>query len=243
LCEPILRAWPIAAAQALEPFMSAFSGCGERHGVAGALRLARRMAVALLGTLWLCSAHAGGGPLGIDHRLSYDNSGIWKRSNQTALEGIVAATVIGGSLWEGGDTRLGKTFWQSLDSSLLGVGTATVAKDVFTRSRPSQGNDPNQWFKGSGHYSFPSGEVTFQSAAITPFVLEYRHDYPAVWGLEVLPLYDAIGRLKQQAHWQTDVLAGWALGFGTGYLAHERNSPFVLGLLPHGFEVGFKERW
>ena len=29
--------------------------------------------------------HAGGGPLGIDHRWNYDNSGIWKRSNQDLL--------------------------------------------------------------------------------------------------------------------------------------------------------------
>ena len=42
---------------------------------------------------WLCAAailvsgaaHAGGGPLGIDHRVHYDDSGIWKRSNQNAL--------------------------------------------------------------------------------------------------------------------------------------------------------------
>ena len=29
---------------------------------------------------------AGGGPFGIDHEWSYDNSGIWKRSNQLVLE-------------------------------------------------------------------------------------------------------------------------------------------------------------
>ena len=53
-------------------------------------------------------AQAGGGPLGIDHRLAYDNSGIWKRSNQTFVEYGTLAVVIGGALWEGGETRLGR---------------------------------------------------------------------------------------------------------------------------------------
>jgi hypothetical protein len=25
----------------------------------------------------------------------------------------------------------------------------------------------------------------------------------------LLPIYDAVGRLKSQQHWQTDVIAGW----------------------------------
>lgn len=186
---------------------------------------------------------AAGGPLGIDHRLSYDNSGIWKRSNQTAIEDLTLATIVGGALWDGGDTRLGKTFWQSLDASILGVASSTVLKRVFTRARPSQINDPNKWFQGSSHYSFPSGEVTFMSAAVTPFVLEYHEQYPAVYALELLPAYDAIGRMKQQAHWQTDVLAGFALGTAAGWYAHSRKTPFMLEILPHGFEVGLSKRW
>jgi undecaprenyl-diphosphatase len=87
-----------------------------------------------------------------------------------------------------------------------------VAKAVFSRARPREGNDPNQWFKGRGHQSFPSGDVTFVSAAITPFVLEYGRDHPAVYALALLPAYDAIARMKSQAHWQTDVLAGFAVG-------------------------------
>jgi hypothetical protein len=55
-------------------------------------------------------AHAGGGPLGIDSRLNEDNQGIWKRSNQKALEGIMIGGAIVGALWEGADSRMGKTF-------------------------------------------------------------------------------------------------------------------------------------
>ena len=43
------------------------------------------------------SATAGGGPLGIDHRLHYDNSGIWKRSNQEILIYGTIATVGAGA--------------------------------------------------------------------------------------------------------------------------------------------------
>ncbi len=60
--------------------------------------------------VWSGYAVAAGGPLGIDHRLSYDNSGIWKRSNQTGLLGLMLAGEFAGGLWQGGETRLGKTY-------------------------------------------------------------------------------------------------------------------------------------
>ncbi len=194
--------------------------------------------------LFICGPVLGaGGPLGIDHRLSYDNSGVWKRSNQTALENLLVIGEFAGGIYEGGETRLGKTYWQSIDSSLLAAASSEGLKAVFTRSRPVQGDNPDAWFQGGGHYSFPSGEVAAVSAIITPFVLEYRADQPLVYALEALPLYDAVGRMKQQAHWQTDVLGGFALGSATGYYAHHRDSPFVLSLMPHRVFVGIRKSW
>jgi PAP2 superfamily len=188
-------------------------------------------------------AYAGGGPLGIDHRLGYDNSGIWKRTYQNDLLGLMVVGEVAGGVWEGGETRLGKTFWQSIDSSVLAGISAQGLKYAFTRARPSQINDPNRWFQGGSHYSFPSGEVAAVSAIVTPFVLEYRDDYPSVYALELLPIYDGIARMKVQAHWQTDVLAGFALGGLTGYYAHNRESPFILSVLPHGFMVGLHKKF
>jgi membrane-associated phospholipid phosphatase len=184
-------------------------------------------------------AFAGSGPLGIDHRWSYDNSGIWKRSTQNLLQYGGPLADFAFAAWEGGETRLGRAAWQSVDSMALSAVAANVAKPVFGRERPAQTDDPNQWFKG-GH-SFPSGEVATVAGIVTPYVLEYRHDYPAVYALELLPAYDAVARMKLQAHWQTDVLASFALGTAAGYFAHERESPFILGLLPGGFSVGFKK--
>jgi membrane-associated phospholipid phosphatase len=187
---------------------------------------------------WVPSATAGG----IDHKVTFDDSGIWNRNIQQALEYGSIAVVLGGAAWEGGETRLGRTFWQAVDSSVFGAVTSEAAKHIFTRARPTQTDDPNQWFQGSGHYSFPSGEVTLVSAAISPFVFEYAHDHPWTLALEALPLYDGIARVKVQAHWQTDVLAGFAIGTAAGYYAHSRESPFFLEVLPHGAGIGIRKQ-
>lgn len=123
-----------------------------------------------------------------------------------------------------------RRYGQSVDSAALAGISAEGLKYAFTRARPSQTDNPNEWFQGRSHYSFPSGEEATVTAIVTPFVLEYRQDYPAVYALTLLPIYDAIARVKVQAHWQTDVLAGIALGGVTGYYAHDRDSPFILGV-------------
>lgn len=185
-------------------------------------------------------ALAGGGPLGIDYRLSYDDSGIWARSNQNALINGMMAVVGVGALWEGGQDRIGKTFWQSVDAGVFSGVAATALKYIFSRERPSQTSDPNRWFTGHGQ-SFPSGEVTTTSSLVTPFVLEYGRDHPAVYALELLPIYDGLARMKTRGHWQTDVLAGFALGTAAGYLLHRPGTPVILSVLPHGFEIGIRK--
>jgi undecaprenyl-diphosphatase len=189
------------------------------------------------------NAIAGGGPFGIDHEFAYDNSGIWKRSYQVDFLDLMIVGELAGGLWEGGDTRLGKTFWQAIDSSALAGISAQGLKYVFGRPRPSQGDNPNAWFKGTSYQSFPSGEVAAVSAIVQPFVFEYAKDNPAVYALELLPIYDGIARMKVQAHWQSDVLAGFALGGLTGYYSHSRESPFILGVLPHGISIGFQKQF
>jgi membrane-associated phospholipid phosphatase len=190
------------------------------------------------------AARAGGGPFGIDHRLSYDNSGIWARSNQNALIAVLLVGEVGGAVWEGGEERFGRTLWQSIDATVIGGVSSVVLKRVFSRERPDQTPDPNRWFKGGGNQSFPSGEVTITSAVVTPLVLEYGREHPAVYALELLPVYDAIARMKVRAHWQSDVIAGFALGAAAGYFAHaRRGTPLVLSVMPHGVYVGLRKTW
>jgi len=199
-----------------------------------------------LSSLLLClallapgGAFASGGPLGIDHRVHYDNSGIWKRSNQNVLMYGTITTVVGGALVFGDQDKLGDTFWRSVDAlAVTSLGTEGL-KLAFQRERPSQTSNPDRFFAGSHAQSFPSGEVAAVSAAVTPFMVNYGQDHPAVYALALLPVYDAIARVKTRGHWQSDVLVGAAVGTGVGLWASHRKSPLIVGWLPGGFQVGF----
>lgn len=184
---------------------------------------------------------ASAGPLGIDHMLSYDASAVWSESNLKALKYGSALVVLGGALYEGNDSRLGKTFWKTVDSMLLADVSAYVSKAIFRRERPIDGNDPTAFFHSRSDDSFPSGEVTHITAIVTPFIIEYRKDYPAVWLLSALPAYVGAAKLKTQAHWQTDILAGVALGAGIGYFASQRHNAWTAQVLPGGFSVGYRK--
>jgi undecaprenyl-diphosphatase len=187
------------------------------------------------------AACASGGPLGIDHRLHYDNSGIWNRNDQNVLMYGTIVTVGAGALAFGDHDELGDTFWRSVDAMVVsGVSTQTL-KYAFGRERPSQTSDPDRFFKHG--QSFPSGEVAAMSAAVTPFIVQYGDDHPAVYALALLPAYDAVARMKVHAHWQSDVLVGAAVGTGIGVWASHRDSPLIVGWLPGGFSVGYVHRF
>ena len=188
-------------------------------------------------------AAQAGGPLGIDHQLTRADTGIWSRNNQLFLQYSSAIIVIGESLWLGSDTRLGKTFWKSTDSMIMTAVGSAATKEVFRRERPNKSNDPNAWFKSSNDRSFPSGEVAHITAIITPFIAEYKNDNPYVWGLTALPIYDGIARMKSQGHWQTDVLAGAALGAGIGLYNSSRDTPFSVAVLPNAITIGFNKKF
>jgi membrane-associated phospholipid phosphatase len=219
------------------------------HGCPVGRRAAPRAAPGLLLLLVAAPACFAGdrGPFGIDYLVTYDDSGIWNRKYQVTLEyGLIAAEVAGG-VWYGGEDRIGRTFWQSIDSSVAAGITAQLMKYAFGRVRPRDsgpGGDPNLWFEGHTNQSFPSGEVTEVSSIVTPFMLEYGPDHPAVYALELLPIYDAIARVKVQAHWQSDVIAGFALGTAAGWAIHSSpNSPFILQIMPHAIYVGIGKRF
>jgi undecaprenyl-diphosphatase len=214
----------------------------ETFVVGGETMRAARACLMLLALASGC-ARAGGGPLGIDHKVPLDQSGIWARNYQLALQNAVIATELGGALWLGNDDELGHVFWQTIDSSAISGLAAVGLKRAFGRPRPDQSNDPNAWFKGSCCQSFPSGEVTLQASFVTPFIVHYARDHPWIWSLELLPLYDSIARVKSQAHWQTDVIAGWALGTAVGYWTTTWKTPVVVRILPHGVSVGISKRF
>ena len=201
------------------------------------------IAIALLLGVLPATALAGGGPFGIDYELHRGDTGIFSRNVQVGLEYGAWAVEIGGALWLGNDDPLGHTFWQSADSSVLAGLSSEVLKYAFARARPIQGDGPNAWFRGHGNGSFPSGEVTLQASFVTPFIVDYSREHPWVWALELLPIYDGYARMKSQAHWQSDVIAGWALGSAWGYWAAQRRIPLLVEILPDGVSVGFAKRF
>ena len=81
------------------------------------------------------------------------------------------------------------------------------------------------------------------AALVAPYVLEYGRDYPATYALLLLPLYVGAGRIKNQAHWQTDVVAGWMIGGLSGWYAHSRDVPLLIELLPRGFQIGLRKQF
>jgi membrane-associated phospholipid phosphatase len=179
----------------------------------------------------------------IDHTVSYSDSGIWNPNVYRGIVGALTVGQIGGAVWEGAESRFGKTMWQGVDAQLIAGVSAEAGKYIFTRTRPNTVNNPCLWFQGGSNHSFPSGEASFSAALVTPYVLEYARENPAAYALLLLPLYVGAGRIKNQAHWQTDVLAGWAVGGLSGWYAHSRETPIMIELLPHGFQVGYKTQF
>jgi undecaprenyl-diphosphatase len=210
-----------------------------------AARLARRRVTPLwlMAALFSQHAAAGGGPFGIDHELPLDQNGIWARKYQNGLETGVIALEVAGSLWVGNDDKLGHTLWQTVDASVISAAGAQLLKYGFGRARPNEGDNPNLWFRGNRYSSFPSGEVTLQASFVTPFIANYARQNPWVWALEILPVYDAFARMKSQAHWQSDVIGGWALGTAVGYWSSTRTTPISVQILPRGLSVGFYKRF
>ena len=88
--------------------------------------------------------------------------------------------------------------------------------------------------------SFDAMEI---ASAVMPMMIAYGPDHPWVYGLAVLPVYDAIARVKVHGHWQSDVLIGGAIGVGFGVYASQREAPFIVGLLPRGLTIGISKRF
>jgi len=88
--------------------------------------------------------------------------------------------------------------WAMLEAAGLSGVTAYVLKYAAGREGPDQTSDPNEWGKGSGG-SFPSLHSTAAFAVGTVLAEsgddEYRYE-----------------RLKHNAHWLSDTVAGAALG-------------------------------
>jgi undecaprenyl-diphosphatase len=179
----------------------------------------------------------------IDQQWNRSEAGAWDPRIYRSLYAATIAADLGLGLWEGGHTRLGRTLWKTFDAQLVSAGTIELMKRAFARERPRHTGDPCRWFTHRSSSSFPSGEAANAMALVLPVVLEYADEEPLAYGALLLPVYMGVGRVKGQAHWQTDVLAGWLVGGAVGWWAHERDTPLLVEILPDGFSVGIKTRF
>ena len=165
---------------------------------------------------------------------SYD--GKW--GHHYEVPKYMAIATIGTSLVFGNNSRFGQTTWQSLDALWMSALATEAIKHSVERVRPRDADEyDDQWFQ-SGNQSFPSGHVSSVTAMVTPFILEYQKDsywYHLLW---LLPAQQMVGRVKEDAHYPTDVAAGFALGFASGYLAHSLDVPVLLMWKDDGVYVG-----
>jgi undecaprenyl-diphosphatase len=188
-------------------------------------------------------ADHSGGFLGIDRFDEREDRGVFSRSNQKRVDLLVLTGLFGTALWQGSESSVGRPAWQAVDAVLTTALATEALKRVFSRPRPSQDPNPDVWFAGAGHKSFPSGETAMMAAAVTPYIIAAQAEQPAVWALLALPLYMGTARMSSQAHWLTDVIGGAAVGFGMGLLASQREQPLVLAYTGRGAFVGWKARF
>ena len=121
-----------------------------------------------------------------------------------------------------GDNAGRREAWAMLEAAGLGGVTAYALKYAVGREGPDQTSDPNQWRKGGG--SFPSLHTTAAFAIGTVLAESGNDDYRWVrrflgYGVGTVTGYE---RLKHNAHWLSDTVAGAALGAASAHFTMDR---------------------
>jgi undecaprenyl-diphosphatase len=112
--------------------------------------------------------------------------------------------------------------WAMVEAAALSGVTAYGLKYALGRQRPDETTDPNAWFKSGD--SFPSVHSTAAFAVGTVLAESGNDDYRLLrrllgYGLGVATSYE---RLRHNAHWLSDTVAGAALGISSAHFAMDR---------------------
>jgi hypothetical protein len=120
--------------------------------------------------------------------------------------------------------------------SVICTGIITEAgKQIFGRARPFTGLGafhltPLPFLKDE-YKSMPSGHTSLAFAIFTPFAENYSRWFYCI------PVAVAFGRVYQNRHWTSDVIAGGTIGFISGYFfAHGRRQ---IEIFPNGIKIWF----
>lgn len=149
------------------------------------------------------------------------SSGYWGVTSGSAYF-VPAGTAVGTLAY--GIIRKDKRIQANAYELVIAIGAGAVVtqtlKYAIDRKRPAE-TYPDKVYPASmerGH-SFPSGHTTVAFATATAVSLQYKKWYitvPAfVWASSV-----GYSRIYRGVHYPSDVLAGAAIGIGSGYLSH-----------------------
>ncbi|HNA61154.1 MAG TPA: phosphatase PAP2 family protein [Elusimicrobiota bacterium] len=154
----------------------------------------------------------------LDHGDYARKGTVMELLGQTQVPLVLSGVLYGGGRW-GRNERLERV-GRSGAGALLLSGTAVIGlKTLFGRSRPYVDHDADTFhvFHGAAakNASFPSGHTTtvFTLAAVVADEYDSRLVDSLAYGLATAV---AVGRLYQDQHWASDVVAGAALGIATG---------------------------
>ena len=163
-------------------------------------------------------------------------SNISSNDLQDALPAVVVFLGTWGYAAWAGDANGHREAWSMLEAAVLSTITAYGTKFIARRQGPDQTSNPNEWFKSGGR-SFPSAHATASFAIGTVLAEAGGDDYR--WLRRVLGYGVGIGtsylRLKHNAHWLSDTVAGGALGIASAQftLNHAyRNQDSRFALIP-----------
>ena len=115
--------------------------------------------------------------------------------------------------------------WNMLESGGLSLVNAYALKYIFRRPGPADSTDPNRWFRGGGT-SFPSEHTTAAFAVGT--VLAESGNPEFRWLRRTIGYGVGFGtaylRMRHNAHWLSDTVAGAALGMASAHFVMNRSA-------------------
>jgi membrane-associated phospholipid phosphatase len=153
--------------------------------------------------------------------------GLSKTTNSKDVQDAIPAAAVFVATWGYaeliGDANGHREAWAMLEAAGLGGVTAFALKYAVGREGPDQTSDPNHWRKSGGN-AFPSLHATAAFAIGTVLAESGNDEYRWVrrflgYGLGAATGYE---RLKHNAHWLSDTVAGAALGIASAHFVMNR---------------------
>jgi membrane-associated phospholipid phosphatase len=142
-----------------------------------------------------------------------------------ARDALPALALIGGTFAYAaflGDSDGYRETWSLVEAGVLSTVTGEVLSYAAGRQRPDGSTSPNRWRAGGD--SFPSVHTTAAFAVGTVFAESGNDEYR--WIRRIIGYgvagYTAYERIKENAHWTSDTVAGTAIGIATARFVLDR---------------------